>query len=83
MVATFYTYYDKSNRIRKLQILSDPKCHVAMCRTLESDFSQTIYERIHVRGCVTTIKESLHTYVLPMLLAWALLGTYHKVISYI
>ena len=44
-------------------------------RTLETDFTQTIYERIHVRGCITSIKESLDTYVMPLLLAWGLIGT--------
>ena len=46
-----------------------------VCRTLESDYTQTIYERIHVRGCITAIKESMDTYVMPLLLAWGLIGT--------
>jgi len=49
-------------------------CGVQARRTLETDFTQTIYERIHVRGCITSIKESLDTYVMPLLLAWGLIG---------
>ena len=51
-----------------------PGCGRQAHRTLESDFTQTVYERIHVKGCVTAIKQSLEEYVMPLLLAWGLIG---------
>ena len=51
-----------------------PGCGRQAHRTLESDFTQTVYERIHVRGCVTAIKQSLEEYVMPLLMAWGLIG---------
>ena len=51
-----------------------PGCGRQAHRTLESDFTQTVYERIHVKGCITAIKQSLEEYVMPLLLAWGLIG---------
>lgn len=51
-----------------------PDCGEHAKRTLESDYTQTIYERIHVRGCVTAIKESMNVYVQPLLLGWGIIG---------
>jgi len=51
-----------------------PGCGKQAHRTLESDFTQTVYERLHVKGCITAVKQSLEEYVVPLLLAWALLG---------
>lgn len=51
-----------------------PGCGRQAHRTLESDFTQTVYERIHVKGCITSIKQSLEEYVMPLLLAWGLIG---------
>jgi len=51
-----------------------PGCGRQAHRTLESDFTQTVYERLHVKGCITAVKQSLDEYVVPLLLAWALLG---------
>eukprot|EP00088_Acartia_fossae_P013984 TRINITY_DN17427_c0_g1_i1.p1 TRINITY_DN17427_c0_g1~~TRINITY_DN17427_c0_g1_i1.p1 ORF type:complete len:325 (+),score=75.36 TRINITY_DN17427_c0_g1_i1:285-1259(+) len=36
--------------------------------------SASIYERIHVRGCITVIREDLKQYVTPMSLVYAVLG---------
>jgi len=49
-------------------------CGLQATRSLDTDYTKTIYQRLHVRGCVTVIKESLDTYVGPLLLAWALIG---------
>ncbi|XP_023332365.1 uncharacterized protein LOC111704370 isoform X2 [Eurytemora carolleeae] len=51
-----------------------PDCGIQAKRPLDTDFTQKIYERIHVKGCITTIKESWDTYVMPLLLAWGLIG---------
>ena len=36
--------------------------------------TQAMYERIHTRGCITTIKQSLEEHVVPLLLAWGAIG---------
>jgi len=51
-----------------------PDCGLQAKRTLESDYTQTIYARIHVKGCITAVKESMQTYVVPLLLGWGVIG---------
>ena len=46
-----------------------PDCGRQAIRTAES-----VFERIHVRGCITTIKQALEEYVVPLLLAWGVIG---------
>ena len=46
-----------------------PGCGRQAIRTAES-----VYERIHVRGCITTIKQVVEEYVIPLLLAWGVIG---------
>ena len=46
-----------------------PGCGGQAIRTVES-----VFERIHVRGCITTIKQALEEYVVPLLLAWGVIG---------
>ena len=46
-----------------------PGCGRQAIRTAES-----VFERIHVRGCITTIKQALEEYVVPLLLAWGVIG---------
>lgn len=33
-----------------------------------------VYEKLYVRGCITTIKQVLGDYVIPLLIAWAVIG---------
>jgi len=43
-------------------------------RSLETDFKQTVYERLHVKGCFTAVKQVLDVFVVPMLVCWSVLG---------
>ena len=51
--------------------LSYPDCGRQARRTLET---QSVYERIHVRGCISVVGRALEVHAMPMLLAWGLLG---------
>ena len=48
--------------------------YLQVYRELGNFPTRKIYERIHVNGCVTVILASLENYVMPLLLAWALIG---------
>ena len=50
---------------------SYPDCGRQARRTLETT---SVYERIHVRGCISVVGRALEHHVMPMLLAWGLLG---------
>ena len=43
-------------------------------RALETDFSQTVYTRIQVRGCMTAVKHVMEQFVSPLLLTFSILG---------
>merc|ERR1712227_1011032 len=43
-------------------------------RSLETDFKQTVYERLHVKGCFTAVKQVLDVFVVPLLVCWSVLG---------
>jgi len=51
-----------------------PNCGAQVYRELGNFPTRKIYERIHVNGCVTVILASLENYVMPLLLAWALIA---------
>jgi len=51
--------------------VSYPDCGRQARRTLETT---SVYERIHVRGCISVVGRALEAHVMPMLLAWGLLG---------
>jgi len=51
-----------------------PGCGKHAHRSLETDFKQTVYERLHVKGCFTAIKQVFSTFVLPMMLCWSVLA---------
>merc|ERR1712013_847566 len=48
-----------------------PDCCRQARRTLETT---SVYERIHVRGCISVVGRALEEHVMPMLMAWGLLG---------
>merc|ERR1719273_1516476 len=48
-----------------------PDCGRQARRTLETT---SVYERIHVRGCISVVGRALEEHVMPMLMAWGLLG---------
>merc|ERR1719273_2829016 len=48
-----------------------PNCGRQARRTLETT---SVYERIHVRGCISVVGRALEEHVMPMLMAWGLLG---------
>ena len=50
---------------------SYPDCGRQARRTSETT---SVYERIHVRGCISVVGRALEHHVMPMLLAWGLLG---------
>ena len=52
-------------------IASYPDCGRQARRTLETT---SVYERIHVRGCISVVGRALEEHVMPMLMAWGLLG---------
>ena len=52
-------------------MLSYPDCGRQARRTLET---KSVYERIHVRGCISVVGRALEAHVMPMLLTWGLLG---------
>ena len=49
-----------------------PNCGREAYRTLASDFSKTVYERIHAQGCFSAISETLEGPVSSLLIAWQL-----------
>ena len=49
---------------------SYPDCGRQAGRSLQAE----VYERIHVRGCLTVVGRALQDHVMPLLLAWGLLG---------
>merc|ERR1711962_48430 len=51
--------------------VSYPDCGRQARRTLETT---SVYERIHVRGCISVVGRALEEHVMPMLMAWGLLG---------
>jgi len=51
--------------------VSYPDCGRQARRTVETN---SVYERIHVRGCISVVGRALEAHVMPMLLAWGLLG---------
>lgn len=50
--------------------VSYPDCGRQAGRSLQAE----VYERIHVRGCLTVVGRALQDHVMPLLLAWGLLG---------
>ena len=59
------------NITQKTTLLSYPDCGRQARRTLETT---SVYERIHVRGCISVVGRALEADVMPMLLGWGLLG---------
>ena len=55
-------------------VTSYPNCGRDAHRSLESDFSQTVYTRLQVRGCMTAVKHLLDQFVSPLLLTFSILG---------
>ena len=51
-----------------------PNCGRDAHRALETAFSQTVYTRIQVRGCMTTVKHVMDQFVSPLLLTFSILG---------
>lgn len=54
--------------------VSYPDCGRQAHRTLQNDYTATVYERIHVRGCITVVGGALREQVMPLLLGWGLIG---------
>jgi len=54
--------------------VSYPGCGRHAHRSLETDFKQTVYERLHVKGCFTAVHEVLERFVSPLFLCWSVLG---------
>ena len=55
-------------------VTSYPNCGRDAHRSLETDFSQTVYTRLQVRGCLTAVKHLLDQFVSPLLLTFSVLG---------
>ena len=55
-------------------VTSYPNCGRDAHRSLETDFSQTVYTRLQVRGCMTAVKHLLDQFLSPLLLTFASLG---------
>ena len=55
-------------------VTSYPNCGRDAHRSLETDFSQTVYTRLEVRGCLTAVKHLLELFVSPLLLTFSILG---------
>ena len=55
-------------------VTSYPNCGRDAHRSLETDFSQTVYTRLQVRGCMTAVKHLLEQIVSPLLLTFSILG---------
>ena len=55
-------------------VTSYPNCGRDAHKSLESDFSQTVYTRLQVRGCMTTVKHILDQFVSPLLTTFSVLA---------
>ena len=70
-MAPFSSQYNQHIKKATFSFLSYPDCGRQARRTLET---QSVYERIHVRGCISVVGRALEVHAMPMLLAWGLLG---------
>ena len=52
-----------------------PYCGREAHKTLGSDFANTLYQRIHTKGCLTPVAEVLQDSIRPLLITWGVLGT--------